>query len=92
MSIATARIVLHDNAQTLLASAGLIKKLVVLHKTTNDTSIFVGPTGVSSDNGLRVTDVEYLPLTLDVGDSLYGICYPSAGDETVEVFTSSVLL
>lgn len=92
MAIATAQITLTDGGSAVqLVAAGITKKFVVVKRITSNSEVYVGTSAVSVSNGMKVTD-DYLQLTIDIGDTLYGISLTGYGNDLVAVYSSTVLL
>lgn len=92
MAITSAQISLTDGGSaTVLVTAGITKKFIVLKRVTNNSEVYVGPSNVSVSNGLKITD-DYMQLTVDIGDTLYGIILAGYGDDLVSVYSSTVIL
>lgn len=92
MAVTSAQVNVVDGAAAIvLVAAGLTKKTVILRRLSNNTEIYLGGSGVSISNGLKLYD-ETLTFVLDIGDSLYAVSLPGYGDDLVSVLTSTVIL
>lgn len=91
MSLTSSQVDLVGGAvAVIIASAPIVKLLVTIRKVTNNSEVWVGDSGVSAEDGLKVSDGIQIPL--DIGDKLYAMVIDGYGDETISVVISSAMM
>lgn len=91
MANSTAHVTVVDGAGAIqIVAAGLTKQMVTVRRLSNNTEIYLGTSGVTINNGLKLYD-ENVQLTLDIGNSLYAISLSGHGDDDLSVYVSSAM-
>ena len=81
MNIATAQITV-GTARVLLAAADDSAQRVTVHNNESGQQVFLGGSNVTTSNGVHLDGKEERQITLNPGESLYGIAsgsYASLG-------------
>ena len=81
MTIATAQITL-GTARVLLAAADDSAQRVTVHNNDSGQQVFLGGSDVTTSNGVHLDGKEERQITLNPGESLYGI---ASGSHVVSV-------